>query len=136
MLRKDEAQAKLLARPRNKDDDGGFPALPFARQPQRLLGIFTAWRLRAYSLGIAVVYAVVFIHVYRGGGWVVTGEGAPIYTDFTTGWVAGVQALRGNVTALYDPAEFLKIQTALLESQQFFYPNWPYPPTFSLIMAP
>jgi arabinofuranan 3-O-arabinosyltransferase len=105
-------------------------------QTPRLLGIFAAWRLRAYSLGIAVVYAVVFIHVYRGGGWIVTSEGAPIYTDFITGWVAGVQALRGNVAALYDPGEFLKIQTALLGSQPFFYPNWPYPPTFSLIMAP
>jgi Glycosyltransferase family 87 len=104
--------------------------------PPRLLGIFAAWRLRAYSLGIVVVYAVVFIHVYRGGGWIVTTAGAPIYTDFATGWVAGVQALRGNVAALYDPVEFLKIQTALLGPQPFFYPNWPYPPTFALIMAP
>src|SRR5689334_6676595 len=88
-----------------------------SQRPQRLLAIFAAWRLRAYSLGIAVVYAVVFIHVCRGGGWIVTGQGAPIYTDFTTGWVAGVQAFRGNITALYDPAEFLKLQTELLGSQ-------------------
>jgi Glycosyltransferase family 87 len=108
----------------------------FNLQPPRLLGIFAAWRLRAYSLGIAVIYAVVFIHVYLGGGWIVTSTGAPIYTDFITGWVAGVQALQGNITVLYDPVEFLKIQADLLGSQQFYYPNWPYPPTFSLLMAP
>jgi arabinofuranan 3-O-arabinosyltransferase len=102
----------------------------------RLLGIFAAWRLRAYSLGIAVVYLVVFIHVCRGGGWIATSAGAPIYTDFTTCWVAGIQALRGEVAALYDPAEFMKIQTALLGAQDYLYPNWPYPPTFSLLMAP
>lgn len=108
----------------------------FDRQPPRLLGIFAAWRLRAYSLGIAVVYAVVFIHVFRGGGWIISSTGAPLYTDFTTAWVAGVQALQGDVAALYDAADFLKIQTALLGTQQYFYPNWPYPPTFPLLLAP
>jgi len=112
------------------------PAPLFDRQPPRLLGIFAGWRLRAYSLGIAVVYAVVFIHVFRGGGWIVSGRGAPLYTDFTDAWVAGVQALHGDVAELYNPAEFLKIQRALLGAQEFFYPNWPYPPTFSLILAP
>ena len=106
------------------------------RQPTHLLGIFAAWRLRAYALGIATVYLVVFIHVCRGGGWILTSAGAPIYTDFATCWVAGIQALRGEVAALYDPAEFVKIQTALLGAQNYLYPNWPYPPTFSLIMAP
>jgi arabinofuranan 3-O-arabinosyltransferase len=137
MLLQNESKTGLLTRASAKDNGGGrLSAHPLDRQPPRLLGIFAAWRLRAYSLGIAFVYAVVFIHVYRGGGWIVTSEGAPIYTDFATGWVAGVQALRGNIVPLYDPAEFLKIQTALLGTQQFFYPNWPYPPTFSLIMAP
>jgi hypothetical protein len=101
-----------------------------------LLGIFAAWRLRAYAGGVAVVYLVVFIHVYRGGGWIVSGNGAPLYTDFTTAWVSGIQALHGNVAALYDSTEFLKIQTALLGAQDFLYPNWPYPPIFPLIMAP
>ena len=115
---------------------GSGPAPLFDRQPPRLLGIFAAWRLRAYSVGVAVVYSVVFIHVFRGGGWIVSSTGAPLYTDFTDAWVAGVQALHGDVAALYDPAEFVKIQTALLGEQKFLYPNWPYPPTFSLILAP
>jgi hypothetical protein len=49
--------------------------------------------------------------------------------------VAGIQALHGNTTALYDSAEFLKIQTTLLGAQDFLYPNWPYPPTFSLFLV-
>src|SRR5947209_6264919 len=118
------------------DDPDSSPELQFDVQHPRLLGIFEAWRLRAYSGAVAVVYAFVFSQLYRFGGWLVNSSGAPVYTDFTTGWVAGVQALDGEVAALYNPAEFLKIQTALLGAQKFLYPNWPYPPTFSLIMAP
>lgn len=106
------------------------------RQSPRLLGIFAAWRLRAYSFGIVVVYSVVLIHFCRDGGWIVSSSGSPIYSDFTTGWVAGVQALHGEVALLYDPADFLKIQRAILGAQKFLYPNWPYPPTFSLILGP
>ena len=112
------------------------PAPLFERQPPRLLGIFAAWRLRAYSGAVAVIYAFVLSRLYSFGSWLVSSSGAPVYTDFTTGWVAGVQALHGEAATLYDPAEFLKIQTALLGEQKFLYPNWPYPPTFSLIMAP
>jgi glycosyl transferase family 87 len=117
------------------DDPDSSPELFDVEHP-RLLGIFAAWRLRAYSGAVAVVYAFVFSQLYRFGGWLLNSSGAPVYTDFTTGWVAGVQALHGEVAALYDPAEFLQIQTALLGAQKFLYPNWPYPPTFSLIMAP
>ena len=31
---------------------------------------------------------------------------------------------------------FVTIQTALLGTQKFLYPNWPYPPTLCLLMAP
>src|SRR5215472_970526 len=106
------------------------------RQSPRLLGIYAAWRLRAYSGAVVIIYAFVLYHFYRSAGWLVSASGAPIYTDFTTCWVAGVEALHREVASLYDPAEFLKIQTALLGEQKFLYPNWPYPPTFSLIMAP
>src|SRR5438105_1560189 len=108
----------------------------FCLQTPRLLGIFAAWRLRAYSGAVAIIYAFVFSQLFRFGGWVVSNSGTPIYSDFSTAWVVGVQALHGVVTPLYNPAEFLKIQKTLLGAQEFFYPNWPYPPTFSLITAP
>jgi hypothetical protein len=106
------------------------------RQSPRLLGIYAAWRLRAYSGAVVIIYAFVLCHFYRSAGWLVSPSGAPIYTDFTTCWVAGMEALHREVASLYDPAEFQKIQTTLLGEQKFLYPNWPYPPTFSLIMAP
>src|SRR5690242_12303486 len=118
----------------NGSDQRSEPLLE--RWSPRLLGIYAAWRLRAYSAAVAVIYAFVFSQLYRFGGWLVSSSGAPVYTDFTTAWIAGVQALHGEVASLYNPAEFLKIQTALLGAQKFLYPNWPYPPTFSLIMGP
>jgi hypothetical protein len=60
----------------------------------------------------------------------------PVYTDFTCAWAAELQALHGNIAALYDPAEFAKVQAALVGPRDYFYPKWPYPPTFFLILAP
>jgi hypothetical protein len=54
-------------------------------------------------------------------------KGLPFYTDFTTMWVAGIQALRGDVALLYDSQEFVRIQTELLGPTHDFYQNWPYP---------
>jgi hypothetical protein len=47
-----------------------------------------------------------------------------------------MQALHGDAASLYDPAEFVKVQAALVGPRDYFYPNWPYPPTFFLILAP
>ena len=47
-----------------------------------------------------------------------------------------MQALHADATALYDPVEFVKVQAALVGQRDYFYPNWPYPPTFFLILAP
>ena len=106
------------------------------RRSSRLLGIFEAWRLRAYSGAIAIIYAFVFGLLYHYGAWIINKSGAPVYSDFSTAWVVGKEALHGRVAALYDPDQFVAIQTAILGPQKFLYPNWPYPPTFSLVMAP
>jgi hypothetical protein len=44
--------------------------------------------------------------------------------------------LRGNAALICEPAEFIRVQSALLRPRDFFYPNWPYPPTFLLVLAP
>jgi hypothetical protein len=103
---------------------------------RRLLGIFAAPRLRAYACGIAVIYAVVLVHFYRGGGWIVDSAGAPLYTDFSDTWVVGIAALRGEAAQLYNSAEFVRMQASLLGPMKFYYPNWPYPPTVFLVLAP
>src|SRR5207253_2274437 len=100
------------------------------------LGVFASWRLHAYGYAIAAVYAAFLIAVCRAGTWLIDGAGVPVYTDFACAWAAALQALHADATALYDPAEFAKVQAALVGPRDYFYPNWPYPPTFFLILAP
>jgi arabinofuranan 3-O-arabinosyltransferase len=100
------------------------------------LGLLTSWRLHVYGYAVAAIYAAFLIAVWRAGTWLVDGAGVPIYTDFACVWAAAVQALHGDAALLYDPAEFVKVQAALVGPRDYFYPNWPYPPTFFLILAP
>jgi arabinofuranan 3-O-arabinosyltransferase len=109
------------------DADRGFP---------RLLGIFAAWRLQAYGYALAALYAVLLVGLYKTGFWIVDSRGVPVYSDFICPWLAGVQALHGGTVLLYDPAEFAKIQEALVGPKDYFYPNWPYPPTFFFVLIP
>src|SRR5215470_7664430 len=102
----------------------------------RPLGIFAEWRLQVYGYAVAAIYAAFLVSVYRAGTWIVTSGWLPIYTDFACAWAAAVQALHADATALYDPVEFVKVQAALVGQRDYFYPNWPYPPTFFLILAP
>ena len=102
----------------------------------RSLGIFAEWRLQVYGYAVAAIYAAFLVSVYRAGTWIVTSGWLPIYTDFACAWAAAVQALHADATALYDPVEFVKVQAALVGQRDYFYPNWPYPPTFFLILAP
>jgi hypothetical protein len=116
-------------------------ANPSARAPTasrflRPLGIFAEWRLQVYGYAVAAIYAAFLIAVYRAGSWLIDSAGVPVYTDFACAWAAAVQALHADAAALYDPAEFLKVQAALVGPRDYFYPNWPYPPTFFLILAP
>jgi hypothetical protein len=101
-----------------------------------LFGLFTAPRLGLYGCAIAAIYACFFMSVYRAGSWILAPGGTPVYTDFACGWIAAVQALKGQAAALYDPASFTAVQAAFVGPRDDLYPNWPYPPTFLLIMAP
>src|SRR6516162_5778380 len=105
-------------------------------RPLRILGIFAGWRLQAYGYALAAVYAGLLLHFYLVGAWIVDRAGIPVYSDFTDAWVAGIEALRGNAALIYEPAEFTRLQSAVLGARDFFYPNWPYPPTFLLVLAP
>ncbi len=102
----------------------------------RLLGVFAAWRLQAYGYTLAAVYAGFFIYIYWGGLWLVNSSGVPVYRDFTNLFVAGLQALRGDTASIYIPAEFLKVQDALVGAGHAVFSTWPYPPTYFLILAP
>ena len=102
----------------------------------QLLNIFTGAPLRLYALALATGYAALLLVLYTSGGWIARLNGNPVYTDFTVAWIAGVQALNGDIAPIYDPASFVKIQEALVGPRDYFYPNWPYPPTYFLFLAP
>ena len=105
-------------------------------RPLRIFGIFAGWRLQAYGCAVAAVYAGLLLHFYLAGAWITDPAGMPVYSDFTDAWVAGIGALRGKAALIYEPAEFIRIQSTLLGPRDFFYPNWPYPPTYLLVLAP
>lgn len=102
----------------------------------RSLDIFKDGWLQSFGYALVALYLLYFVFLYRAGTWIVGPTGRPIYTDFAIWWVAGMQALHGNPAALYDPAELAKIQAALFGPGAAFYPNWPYPPTILLLLAP
>jgi hypothetical protein len=79
---------------------------------------------------------VLLFGLYKTGFWIVDGKGVPVYSDFITPWIAGVQALHGDTAPIYDPAKFAKLQEALVGPKDYFYPNWPYPPTFFFALIP
>jgi Glycosyltransferase family 87 len=112
------------------------PSVGSKNRPLRIFGIFAGWRLQAYGCALAVVYAGLLLHFYMAGAWIVDRAGMPVYSDFTDAWVAGIEALLGHAALIYEPGEFTRIQSTLLGPRDFFYPNWPYPPTFLLILAP
>ena len=92
--------------------------------------------MQTYGYALATVYAGLQLHFYLAGTWVIDRAGMPVYSDFTELWVAAKEALRGKAALIYEPAEFVRAQSALLGPRGFFYPNWPYRPTFLLILAP
>jgi arabinofuranan 3-O-arabinosyltransferase len=114
----------------------GEDAAPAEQKSARSADIFADWWLQSFGYALAALYLLYFISLYRAGTWIVDRTGLPIYTDFGNIWTAGMQALHGNAAALYDPVELAKIKAALFGPTTFFYPNWPYPPTFFLVSAP
>jgi hypothetical protein len=92
--------------------------------------------LESFGYTLAALYLLYFIVLYRAGTWIISPTGLPIYTDFANLWAAGMQALHGNPASLYDPGELGKLQATLFGPGQAFYPNWPFPPTILLLLAP
>jgi arabinofuranan 3-O-arabinosyltransferase len=91
----------------------------------------------ACGYSLAITYAVLLFYFYRAGVWLVDSDGRPTLNDFTAFWIAGTQALHGEVGSVYDPDRFQAIQAGLVGPvHPPLYPNCPYPPTFFLILAP
>jgi glycosyl transferase family 87 len=129
--------------PRGYSGYGGTEGLGAARglldRQSRMVAascLLRASRLQLYGYAVAAVYALFLVSVYRAGTWILDARGMPIYTDFACAWIAALQAIHGQAASLYDPAKFIEMQAALVGPSDYFYPNWPYPPSFFLILAP
>jgi arabinofuranan 3-O-arabinosyltransferase len=106
------------------------------RAAPRPVDIFKGWWLGSFGAALALLYLFYFGLLYRSGTWLLDRAGVPIYTDFGIQWAAGLLALHGKAAALSDTAALVKAQAALFPAAQGFYPNWPYPPSFLLLLAP
>jgi hypothetical protein len=115
---------------------GGAAAGAADRTRPRLLGIFAAWRLRTYGLAVAALYAALVCYGYRRGLWPVNGKGVPTSSDFIALWLAGREAVHGHAALLYDAGAFVRLQQGLAGPSPFYFPNWSYPPTYLLLLAP
>ncbi|HEV2097324.1 MAG TPA: glycosyltransferase family 87 protein [Stellaceae bacterium] len=108
---------------------------PDYRSP-RLLGVFAAWRLQAYGYTLAGGYALFAWYLYRLGVWLLSNRGMPVYHDFTCAFVAGWLALHGQIGSIYVAGPFIGAQEAIVGAGHVLFSNWPYPPTYFLILAP
>jgi arabinofuranan 3-O-arabinosyltransferase len=115
---------------------GGAGAEGRDRDRPRLLGIFAAWRLRAYGLAVAALYVALLGYGCRRGLWPVNGKGVPTSSDFIALWLAGREAVHGHAALVYDPDAFVRLQQALVGPSPGYFPDWSYPPPYLLLLAP
>jgi arabinofuranan 3-O-arabinosyltransferase len=112
------------------------PQASLDQRAPRILGVFARWRLLAYGYTFPVFYAAFFLYLYCRGLWLANESGAPVYHDFTRFWVAGWQALHGEIASLHGEAAFKEVQDSAAGFGRSPYSLLSYPPTFTLILVP
>lgn len=93
------------------------------------------WNVAALWL-IVVLYALLLVHLHRQGVWMFDAAGVPLEKDFLVFWASGKAFLLGEPEALYDPAHFRDIQSAVLGRTVSLDLPWFYPPSFLMFTAP
>ena len=96
--------------------------------------------MRSYG-ALAVLYlgylsTLYFVILYRAGTWIVGKTGLPIYTDFGYAGRPGCRRCTGTPPLCTTRPSWPRSRRRCSDRRTFFYPNWPYPPTFFLILAP
>ena len=99
-------------------------------------GVFTAERVRIYSIALVAGAIIVPMLMLVRGAWLVNPAGAALPTDFLSFWSAGHLALGGRASAAYDFVALRTVegQTVGVPFEGFF--SWFYAPVFLLVMAP
>jgi len=110
------------------------------RKSARLLDILAPLRLQLAGYTLAALYAAAFFYMYEAGDWLFDSAGRLIFNDFTAIWIEVRHALYGDAS-LRDSINYADVPAAVAAGARKFnlyylkWP-WPYPPTFSLILAP
>jgi hypothetical protein len=92
--------------------------------------------LNAYGYTLGAFYAAFALYLYSLGVWLLNRAGVPVYHDFTCMFVAGLQALHGEVGAVFNPEQFVRLQDTLVGTGHTLISDWAYPPPYFLILAP
>ena len=98
--------------------------------------VFTAQRVRIYSIALVAGALILPMLMFVRGVWLVNPEGAALPSDFLSFWSAGHLALEGRATAVYDfvALRAIEAQTVGVPFEGFF--SFFYAPIFLLVMAP
>ena len=98
--------------------------------------IFTARRVRLYSIALAAGALILPMLMFVRGVWLVNPEGAALPCDFLSFWSAGHLALQGQASTAYDFAALraIEAQTVGVPFEGFF--SWFYAPIFLLVTTP
>jgi hypothetical protein len=98
--------------------------------------VFTAQRVRIYSIALVAGALILPMLMFVRGVWLVNPEGAALPSDFLSFWSAGHLALEGRASAAYDfvALRAVEAQTVGVPFEGFF--SFFYAPIFLLVMAP
>jgi len=98
--------------------------------------VFTADRVRIYSIALVAGAMILPTMMFMRGVWLVNPAGAGLPIDFLSFWSAGHLALGGHALDAYDfvALRAVEAQTVGVPFEGFF--SWFYAPIFLLVMAP
>lgn len=95
-------------------------------------GFFTRSRLRLWSGGFLIGFAVAIIFLFATAHGLNDYKNRPLGTDFSDVYTAGTFALDGSPQAAFDPLRHYEQEKATFGVETPFY-GWHYPPFFLLI---
>jgi len=85
------------------------------------------------ACGIVLAYLLLLIKFLLNGIWIYDAAGHPLVVDFLPVHVAGREALKGHIAALYDPGQLHNLEAAFIGHPFAGFLGWHYPPLFLLI---
>jgi hypothetical protein len=74
--------------------------------------IFTAARLRLWSIGLILAYAIVLARMFFSERWLIRSDGGPVFADFVWMWVGGQFAFSNDPVAAYVYSNFAAAQVS------------------------